>query len=89
MVQLVPYRVSTHPSQEGLLKESIPTSAPNHYTDRNRGGPSFLVQSLLRGLSGGRSGPKFLHFHVIFGENWSNNILAPPGIGAPLPFGKS
>ena len=24
------------------------------------------------------SGPKFLHFHAVFGKNWPNNRLAPP-----------
>ena len=24
------------------------------------------------------SGPKFLHFHVVFGKNWSNSRLVPP-----------
>ena len=24
------------------------------------------------------SGPKFLHFHAVFGKNWSNDRLAPP-----------
>ena len=26
-----------------------------------------------------RPGPKFLHFHVVFGENWPNDRFAPPG----------
>ena len=29
-------------------------------------------------------GPKFLHFHAVFGKNWPNNRLAPPfGVSAP------
>ena len=40
----------------------------------------------LRGRRKGRapSGPKFLHFHAVFGKNWPNNRLAPPfGLSAP------
>ena len=34
------------------------------------------------------SGPKFLHFHAVFGENWPNNRLAPPPLGlVPPPLG--
>ena len=29
------------------------------------------------------SGAKFLHYHTVFGKNWSNNRLAPPWVGAP------
>ena len=30
------------------------------------------------------SGPKFLHFHAVFGKNWPNNRLVPPfRISAP------
>ena len=30
------------------------------------------------------SGPKFLHFHAVFGKNWPNNRLPPPfGISTP------
>ena len=30
------------------------------------------------------SGPKFLHFDVVFGKNWPNNRLAAPlGVGTP------
>ena len=30
-------------------------------------------------------GPKFIHFHAIFGKNWLNNRLAPPCVvGAPF-----
>ena len=29
------------------------------------------------------SGPNFLHFHAVFGENWPNNRLAPPPGFAP------
>ena len=25
--------------------------------------------------------PKFLYFHVVFGENWPNSVLAPPPLG--------
>ena len=25
------------------------------------------------------SGPKFLHFHAVFGKNWPKRKLAPPG----------
>ena len=33
-------------------------------------------------------GPKFLHFHAVFGKNWPNNRLVPPPLGlAPLPLG--
>ena len=33
-------------------------------------------------------GPKFLHFHAVFGKNWPNNRLAPPPLGlAPPPLG--
>ena len=29
--------------------------------------------------------PKFLHFHAVFGKNWSNSILASPSrVGTPL-----
>ena len=27
------------------------------------------------------SGPKFLHFHAVFGKNWPNNRLVPPLLG--------
>ena len=28
---------------------------------------------------------KFLHFHAVFGKNWSNNRLTPPSwVGAPV-----
>ena len=34
------------------------------------------------------SGPKFLHFHAVFGKNWPNNRLACPPLGlAPPPLG--
>ena len=33
------------------------------------------------------SGPKFLHFHAVFGKNWPNNRLAPPPGLAPPPLG--
>ena len=34
------------------------------------------------------SGPKFLHFHAVFGKNWPNNRLAPPTLGlVPPPLG--
>ena len=30
-------------------------------------------------------GPKFLHFHAVFGKNWSNSKLAlPSGVGVPI-----
>ena len=33
-------------------------------------------------------GPKFLHFHAVFGKNWPNNRLASPPLGlAPPPLG--
>ena len=33
-------------------------------------------------------GPKFLHFHAVFGKNLPNNRLAPPPLGlAPPPLG--
>ena len=42
------------------------------------------------GSKGGREGrvpppgPKFLHFHAVFGKNWPNNRLVPPlGVSAP------
>ena len=46
----------------------------------------------LRGGREGRapppSGPKFLHFHAVFGKNWPNNRLAPPPLGlVPPPLG--
>ena len=25
-------------------------------------------------------GPKILHFHALFGKNWPNNRLVPPGL---------
>ena len=39
--------------------------------------------AILNGGSRGRKGrgppgPKFLHFHAVFGQNWSNSRLAPP-----------
>ena len=35
-------------------------------------------------------GPKFLHFHAVFGKNWPNNRLAPPPFGVSAPSsGKS
>ena len=48
----------------------------------------FCTESVadLRGARGTRAppGPKFLHFHAVFGKNWPNNRLAPPpGLGAP------
>ena len=49
-----------------------------------------LAVADLRGAQGTRappSGPKFLHFHAVFGENWPNNRLAPPLELAPPPLG--
>ena len=31
-----------------------------------------------RGAQGKSPGPKFLHFHAVFGENWLNNRFTPP-----------
>ena len=31
------------------------------------------------------SGPKFLHFHAVFGKNWPNNRLACPSLGLMPP----
>ena len=28
-------------------------------------------------------GPKFLHFHAVLGKNFSNSVLAPPGLVSP------
>ena len=37
------------------------------------------------GSRGRDPGPKFLHFHAVFGKNWSNSLLAPPpGLAPPL-----
>ena len=52
----------------------------------------FILYSVvdLRGARGTRAppGPKFLHFHAVFGKNWPNNRLAPPPLGlAPPPLG--
>ena len=34
------------------------------------------------------SGPKFLHFHAVFGKNWPNNRLVHPPLGlVPPPLG--
>ena len=34
------------------------------------------------------SGPKFLHFHAVFGKNWPNNRSVRPPLGlAPPPLG--
>ena len=53
-----------------------------------------LMTSPVADLRGGvrdarpPSGPKFLHFHAVFGKNWPNNRLAPPPLGlAPPPLG--
>ena len=47
----------------------------------------------LRGATGTRappSGSKLLHFHAVFGKNWSNNRLAPPPLrGWNTPSGES
>ena len=32
-------------------------------------------------------GPKFFQFHAVFGENWQNHMLAPPGELVPPPRG--
>ena len=32
-------------------------------------------------------GPKFLYFHAVLGENWSNSVLTPPLELAPPPLG--
>ena len=34
------------------------------------------------------SGPKFLHFHAVFGQNWSNSMLRSPELAHP-PLGNS
>ena len=40
------------------------------------------------GREGRPPGPKFLHFHAVFGKHWSNKRLAPPPLGlAPPPLG--
>ena len=31
------------------------------------------------------SGSNFLHFHAVFGKNWSNSMLAPPPLGFAPP----
>ena len=49
-------------------------------------------KSMIIGGSREREGPspsepEFLHFHAIFGKNWSNSMLAPPppsGLAPPL-----
>ena len=41
----------------------------------------IAVADLRGGARGTRappSGPKFLHFHAVFGKNWPNNRLAAP-----------
>ena len=41
-----------------------------------------------RGTRATPSGPKFLHFHAVFGKNWPNNRLAPLPLGlVPPPLG--
>ena len=36
------------------------------------------------GAPGTHPGRKFLLFHTVFGKNWSNNMLIPSCVGAPL-----
>ena len=41
----------------------------------------YLALADLGGGAGTRappSGSNFLHFHAVFGKNWSNSMLAPP-----------
>ena len=52
----------------------------------------YLHSISVEDLRGARGtplpGPKFLHFHAVFGKNWPNNRLAPPPLGlAPPPLG--
>ena len=52
----------------------------------------WRIQEEILGQKGGGgasfalpSGPKFLHFHAVFGNNWLNNRLAAPsGVGTPF-----
>ena len=39
-----------------------------------------------RGCKGRDPDPKFLHFHAVLGESWSNNSLVAPGL-APHQLG--
>ena len=58
-----------------------------------KGTPTTGISGGSKGGREGRvppptSGPKFLHFHAVFGKDWPNNRLAPPPLGlAPPPLG--
>ena len=53
--------------------------------------PDDVELYTLADLGGGRrdarppSGSNFLHFHAVFGKNWSNSMLAPPPLGLAPP----
>ena len=58
-------------------------------------GFTLLKQRTAKSIGGSRgggagtrappSGSNFLHFHAVFGKNWSNSMLAPPPLGLAPP----
>ena len=57
-------------------------------SDPSIGTDSHLPQRFVQ--CKGSAGPKFLHFHAVFGKNWPNNRLAPNPFGVSAPSsGKS
>ena len=40
--------------------------------------PNIHIGGSGGGASHAPPGPKFLHFHAVFGKNWPNNRLPPP-----------
>ena len=64
--------------------------APSQKRSFTRFGGSKVSTQSSGGSKGQReerplpSGPKFLHFHAVFGKIWPNNKLVPPsGVGVP------
>ena len=71
------YHVNTHCIDIGGFSSWAGRSAKKHEI--------YAVADLRGGARDARPpGPKFLHFHAVFGKNWPNNRLAPPlGVSAP------
>ena len=79
----------------GVMPITLVQTSPN-ITASTPSSPGRFHLQALADLGGGRrdarppSGSNFLHFHAVFGKNWSNSMLAPPPLGlAPPPSGKS
>ena len=49
---------------------------PTNKQGRNKYSSTFSLADLGGGVQGTPPGPKFLHFHAVFGKNWSNSRLA-------------